>query len=287
MPNGKHIDALRKTKALTIEGLALESDLGMRTVQKAIAGSPVSIETLQIIADTLKAPYESLLLGADAPKMLTLNIQIGISAADTQKISDIIEFLKKFLPDSAGLCVLAVAGGSVMIGVAKSQANESVLAGLELQEAMNTFGIERWSLNRKREPVMFGFLDSAHTVNYLSHARQKYDLHEHEKPWDELSECEEYDFYVKYLQLIADEFWNEHKQDFQGLLNEMQMSIQPTNFEALYDWCLDSLTNRLTTKNPRGGQQARFTLISMFLKYINYLDGSHKYEVLRNQRSSE
>ena len=55
MPNGKHIDALRKTKALTIEGLALESDLGMRTVQKAIAGSPVSIETLQIIAETLQA----------------------------------------------------------------------------------------------------------------------------------------------------------------------------------------------------------------------------------------
>ena len=65
LPNGEHIDMLRKKKGWTIEALALESDLGMRTVQKAIAGGPVSIATLQIIAEQLEAPYASLLLGAE------------------------------------------------------------------------------------------------------------------------------------------------------------------------------------------------------------------------------
>ena len=287
MPNGDQIDALRKRKALTIEALALESDLGMRTVQKAIAGSPVSIETLQIIADTLKAPYESLLLGADAPEMLTLNIQVGIGAADTQKISDIIEFLRKFLPDSTGVYVLAVAGGSVVIGVAKSQANETVLAGLELQEAMNTFGIESWSLKRKRKPTMFGFLDSAHTVNYLSHARQKYDLHEHGKPWDELSEQEEYEFYAKYLKVVADDFWNGWKEEFPALLNETQIDLHPDNFEIIYQWCHDYLHNRLHIDYPHTsarGYTDRYQLLASFMRYINYLDGSHKYEMIRDQR---
>ncbi len=287
MPNGRYIDVLRKTKALTILGLAAASDLGMRTVQKAIAGNPVSIETLQIIADTLNAPYESLLLGADAPEVLTLDIRIEIGVADARKINDIIEFLRRLLPDYHSLCMIAVTSGSVLIGVTHSQANETVIAGLEFQEAMNTLGIESWSRSRNREPAMFGFLDSVDAVNYLSYARSTHDANENERPQTELRTAEEYAFYCKYLNLIAGKEWSAFKDDFQALLDEIKIVLHPNNFDSLHLWCDHYLHNRLDIDYPDSSvadYTNRYRLLVSFIRHLKYLDVSYKYTLLRDQR---
>src|ERR1700677_1450540 len=71
---GKLIDSLRKQKGWTIEDFAADCGLGMRTVQKALAGLRVSIDSLQRIADSLAVEYASLLL-VDTPPSTTTGSQ--------------------------------------------------------------------------------------------------------------------------------------------------------------------------------------------------------------------
>lgn len=289
LPNGEHIDILRKKKGWTIEALALESDLGMRTVQKAIAGGPVSIATLQIIAEQLEAPYASLLLGAEgehAGEILTLNIQIAVGPDDKQRIGAIIALLESFLPDKVGLYVLGVVGGSLLIGVKKSAANEAIFANGLLQEAMNVFGITKFSVDHEPPTEKVWFLDREHTSHYLDQVKVKYEQECHSKPWSKLREHAKRDCYIKYIPAIADVIWNNNKQDFQSLMNEIRIVICPANYVAIFKWCHDYLYDTMRTDYPRYEGTAyheRYLLIMQFVKYISFLEGLHQFRMIRDQ----
>ena len=70
-PNGKLIDSLRKRKGWTIEDFAGESRIARRTIQKVLAGQPIEIATLKIVADSLGVDYASLLLADPSPSTAT------------------------------------------------------------------------------------------------------------------------------------------------------------------------------------------------------------------------
>lgn len=98
VPNSALIDSLRKRKGWTIEKLAQEADVGMRTAQKALAGQPISLDTLSVLADTLGVPYENLLAtppGRSTPERINFDVEMSAAQAGDEVLAH--QFLHRFI----------------------------------------------------------------------------------------------------------------------------------------------------------------------------------------------
>jgi transcriptional regulator with XRE-family HTH domain len=210
-PNGALIDSLRKRKGWTIEELALESDIGMRTAQKAIAGQPVSIDTLRVLAGKLDVAYDMLLAAEKPPEagqqVLTLQIQIDLSGsgddpAKAAKLVEVITFLKRFLPDNAGIAIIGTVAGGALIGVRKSAANEAAIADPALRLGLDALGVlsgERYE-KPSSVPKTIRMLGSDEPHDYLASGEVYYQMTGPAKPWADMSGRERLEFCIKHAE---------------------------------------------------------------------------------------
>ncbi len=220
-PNGSMIDSLRKRKGLTIEQLSHVADIGMRTAQKAIGGKPVSIETLKCIATTLEVSFESLLLEessatskvdseSQSDGLINLHIQIDLSGeanpATAEKLTEVIAFLQRFLPDNAGICIIATTASSAIIGVRQSAANEVALADPSLKLGFDGLGVIFQEAKRSAPPPFpktLPVLGKDEPEEYFGEAEHYYRLMSgmppRNPPWAELSDKEKLESTIQIL----------------------------------------------------------------------------------------
>lgn len=119
-PNGAAISYHRKQRGLTVNELADLSKVGKRTVERAIAGKPVDMGTLQRIATALDEPYTSLVIAPEPEESFKLNLEISLNADDPERIKEVIGLLQKLLP--ANVVLLAAGGGTMTVGISEAMA---------------------------------------------------------------------------------------------------------------------------------------------------------------------
>ena len=152
LPNGKLIDSLRKRKGWTIDDFAEGTKFSSRTAQKALAGRPVDMVTLKLIAERLDTTFDSLLLlPPDTTAMmetksvhtstsgmtLELHIKLQVSPDAPEPPAQLIvllQLLKSMLPDNTSIGIIGIASGTAIFSVAMTPANVyalgSITAGL-------------------------------------------------------------------------------------------------------------------------------------------------------------
>jgi len=214
-PNKGLIEHLRKEKMLTIERLSLDADIGMRTAQKAVAGHPISMDSLERIARALGVEYATLLgekpQDASAPGSNRWEIKLVLSGGDDPasqaKLLEVMAFLKKFLPENAGLCLIGAFAGSAVIGIGRSQANEAALADPVLKMGLNALGVKGYGEVRAIAETI-RVLGEAEPHNYLEAASVNYTWYRSATAqndmsippidtWEELTDRERLEFCIK------------------------------------------------------------------------------------------
>ncbi|WP_425399905.1 helix-turn-helix domain-containing protein [Aeoliella sp.] len=233
IPNASLIDSLRKRKGWSIEKLSEEADIGMRTAQKVIAGNPVSFDTIECIATALGVSYESLLLerSPDNPEgqangVINLHIQIDLSGeanpATAQKLTEVIAFLQRFLPDNAGICIIATTASSAIIGVSRSTANEVALADPSLKLGFDGLGVIFQEAKQPAPPPFpktLPVLGKDEPEEYFGEAEHYYRFRSDAPPWAELSDTMKLDSTIQILSELL----------------ESKYKIDPTKWELLRD----------------------------------------------------
>ncbi len=116
-PNKELLESLRKQKGWSIQRLSEKAEIGMRTAQKAVAGRPVGMDSLERIAAALEVSYESLHAGnAQSPRMkVQVVIQLDLSRAEAPEVAQFIKLLGKTLPANHEIVIKDMRDGSLII----------------------------------------------------------------------------------------------------------------------------------------------------------------------------
>jgi len=134
VPNKEEIERLRKLKGWTVEDLAEETGLSLRTVQNALRGSAVDLRTLRIIAEKLGVEYQKLVVDEPQPivaaddaqtshasdQMITISFSVAVSKElleRSENAKNFIENLRQFIGAVQKMGITGIEDGSAIITV--------------------------------------------------------------------------------------------------------------------------------------------------------------------------
>jgi transcriptional regulator with XRE-family HTH domain len=155
IPNRDAIERLRKGRGWTLEDLAGETGLSMRTVQSALGGNPVDVRTLKVIAEKLEVDYKTLVNGQEQPVAVlvheetdgsvTVKIHVELifhaGGEQSPQLQAVRTFLQSVFPKNNGINI-AVVGTGATIAIALSAADARAIDAILVSSDLLRFGVK-------------------------------------------------------------------------------------------------------------------------------------------------